>query len=204
MNSKNTAFLVIDVVNTCADRKCESPEYGITFNKIRLMIPKLNAFIKQFRDMTNSPVIFVNLTKWQKKYLTENLNELYTDPDVCYYSDDESEFSEEFFLVKPEKKDLVITKNHPDAFTNIELSRYLKDKGIKYLVIAGIFTDGCVLATIVNGFSKGYNFVILKDLVETTDVPTRQRLQKLLIDYTFPFMYGKTITSEEFLTSWAK
>jgi len=203
MNSTNTAFLVIDVVNSCADKKCETPEYGITFNKIRSMIPKLNDFIKKFRVTTNSPIIFINITKWQKEYLPENLNELYADPEACYYSNDESGFSEEFFLVRPEKNDLVITKNHPDAFTNKKLTEYLKNNGIKYLVIAGIFTDGCVLATIVNGFSKGYNFVILKDLIETTDVPTRQNLQKLLIDYTFPFMYGKTITSEEFFKSWA-
>ena len=68
--------------------------------------------------------------------------------------------------------------------------------------MTGVFTDGCVLATIVSGFSKGYNFVMLSDLIEATDLPIRQELSKCLKDYTFPVMYGKTMTSREFLDSW--
>jgi len=62
--------------------------------------------------------------------------------------------------------------------------------------VSGVFSDGCVDATVKGGFSKGYNFLILKDLVETTDVKIRQDLQKLLKEYTWPAMFGKTIESK--------
>lgn len=205
MNPENTTLLVIDVVNSCCHKNCEDPEIGIHFKKIRKMIPKLVKFIDDFKKNVGKKVIFVNITPWTRKHLSSNVIELYdNDQEVSYYSDDETGFSEEFYLVKPEKKDLVITKNTYDAFANPKLEEILRKNNIQYLVIAGVFTDGCVLATICGGFQKGFNFVILKDLVETSDVKKRQELQKYLIDYTFPVQYGRTITSEELLNNWNK
>ena len=51
----------------------------------------------------------------------------------------------------------------------------------------------------MSGFSKGYNFIIPRDLVETTDLPVRQELQKLLLDYTIPVQYGRVIESGDLL-----
>jgi len=202
MNKSNTALLIIDVVNGCAHEKCENPEVDIRFSKIREMIPRLSGFIKTYREKVDSFNIFVNIAPWTKKYLPKNIQELYTDLNVAYYSNDNSGFPEKFYQIRPEKDDLIITKNTYDAFANPELEKILKKKKIQYLVIAGIFTEGCVLSTIVNGFSAGFNFVILKDLVETADSQERQETSRLLKEQVFPFLYGKTITSEEFLDSW--
>jgi len=202
MNKNNTALLVIDVVNSCAHEECETPEWGITFSKIRKMIPKLNNFIEEFREKVGGKVAFVNITPWNKENLRDNINELYTDPEVTYYSDDDSGFDEKFHTVKPKENDLIITKNTYDAFSQTELEEELRRKEIQYLVVTGIFTEGCVLSTIAVGFSKGFNFVMLKDLIETADSEERQRLSEDIKNRIFPFQYGKTITSEEFLESW--
>ncbi len=202
MTKDNTVLLVIDPVNSCAHEKCETPERNIHFSKIREILPKLAEFISDYRKWVGGTVVFVTITPWNKENLPDNINQLYKDPKAYYYSDDNTGFDEQFYGVKPEKEDLVFVKNAYDAFTNKEMVAEFGKRRIRYVVIAGIFTDGCVLATIVNGFSRGYNFVILKDLIETTDDPQRQKLQKLLIDYTFPVMYGKTITAKEFLDSW--
>jgi nicotinamidase-related amidase len=205
MNSKNTALLIIDVVNGCCHEKCEDLENGIRFAKIRGMVQKLVKFIDDFKEKVGSRIIFVNITPWTKKYLAQNIIELYdNDPAASYYSDDKTGFSEKFYEVKPENEDIVITKNTYDAFADPEFRKILREKKIQYLVVVGVFTDGCVLATICGGFHAGFNFIILKDLVETTDVLKRQELQKYLIDYTFPVSYGKTITSKEFLDSFAQ
>ncbi len=60
------------------------------------------------------------------------------------------------------------------------------------------------LSTIAVGFSKGFNFVMLRDLIETADSEERQRLSEDIKNRIFPFQYGKTITSEEFLNDWEK
>lgn len=199
INKKNTALLIIDPVNSCAHEKCETPEWNIHFSKIRKILPNLDEFVKKYRREIGGFVVITTITHWRREYLPDNLNELYTDPEAEYYSEDTTGFDEEFHTVKPEKGDLVITKNTYDAFTNKDLLRELRKRRIKYIVVTGIFSDGCVLASIVSGFAKGFNFVILKDLIETTDSKKRQELQKLLIEFTFPKMYGKTIESKELL-----
>lgn len=191
---KSTALLVVDVINSCAHEKCEIKKWNIKFTKIRKMVPKLIEFIDFYKDK-GGEVIFVNTVPWTKKYLAKNLIELYKDPNARYYTKDNSGFAEKFYLVKP-KKDKIITKNSYDAFTNHNLKKLLKNK--KYVIITGIFGDGCVHSTIQGSFSAGYNLIILKDLIETTDVKRRQQMQKHLKNYTWPLMFGKTINSKDF------
>lgn len=190
-----TALLVIDVINNCCHSKNEFKKWEISFNKIRKMIPRLRKFISEYQEL-GGHVVFITCVPWSKKYLAKNIIELYKDPRCCYYIKDKSGFGEKFYGVEPLAKDFVVTKDSYDAFTNPKLDRYLKKHKIKYLIIAGVFGDGCVHATMQGGFSKGYSFIVLKDLIETTDVKTRQKLQKLLKEYTWPTMFGKTIESK--------
>ena len=191
ITNKNTALLIIDVVNFCCTEKCES--------KIRQMVPKLVRFIDSYKKRFGGQVIYINCARWDKKHLPDNIIELYKEPKCRYYCADKTSFSEKFYLVSPEKDDVIITKNTYDAFAAPQLDRLLKKRKIKYLAITGVFGDGCVHATIQGGFSQGYNFVILKDLIETTDEKVRQDIQRLLKRWTWPVMFGKTIDSEEFL-----
>ncbi len=194
---EDTVLLVVDVINSCCHQRCEIKKWNISFSKIREMVPKLKSFIAKYKK-AGGQVVFVNCVPWDKKHLAKNLIELYKDPDCCYYSSDKTGFSEKFFEIVPEKNDTIITKNGYDAFTNPKLDKLLKRRRVKYVVITGIFGDGCVNSTIQGGFSKGYNFVILKNLIETTDVKIRQELQMLLKEFTWPKMFGKTINSDEF------
>jgi nicotinamidase-related amidase len=164
----------------------------------------LQKFIDDYRKAIGGLIVFTNVVPWKEKNISGNINELYADPRASYYSEDGSGFPEEFYMVAPQKGDLVVTKNNYDVFSNPEFEWALKKHNIRYLVITGIFGDGCVLATICGGFSRGYNFVILKDLIETTDVKVRQNLLKLLKEYTWPIMYGRTMDSKDFLKEWAK
>lgn len=202
MTKDNTALLVIDVINSCAHETCEIPQWKIHFSKIRAMVPALKTFITNFREQTGAKVIFAKTTPWREEFLPKNINLLYTDPHATYYSKDTSGFPEEFYMVTPKTEDKIIEKNNYSCFSSPAFDEYLQKNGIQFLVITGIFTDGCVLATVTDGFAKGYNFVVLNDLIETTDSGVRQELHHLLIDYTFPVMYGKTIPSVEFLENW--
>lgn len=200
MTKENTALLVIDPVNSCAHKNCETPKLGIHFTKIRTMLPKLDQFIKDYRKQVGGLVVMTTITPWDKEHLPDNINLLYEDPSATYYSDDTTGFDEQFHTVEVEESDIIIAKNTYDAFTSQELTNQFTQKGIKHVIVTGIFTDGCVLASVVGGFSRGYNFVILQDLVETTDDPIRQELQDRLLKYTFPVMYGRTISAAGFLS----
>ncbi len=199
---KETALLVIDVTNAWAHPTCEIKKWDVTFGKIRKMVPKLQKFIKDYQSVGGN-VIYIKSTPWDKKHLAKNLIEFYKDPAVCFYSrniysDKVRKFSDEFYKISPEKNDVVLEKNSYDAFVNPQLNKILKKKKIKYLIPTGVLGDGCVHATIQGGFSQGYNYLILKDLVETTDLPIRQRLIKMMREFYWPMLYGKTINAKSF------
>jgi nicotinamidase-related amidase len=192
------ALIVIDVVNGCCAKECEDEEGGVTFNKIRQMVPRLEGFIDNFRKRQLGEIVFVNLTPWTKEYLPENIQKLYEDPDINYYGSDDS-FEQEFYRLKPLAADEIITKNNYDAFTNPEFEKFLRKNGVESLIITGVFTDGCVLSTICGAFARGYNLIVPRDLVATTDLPIRQELEQALLDYTIPMQYGKVINSKEII-----
>ena len=194
-----TALLVIDIVNSCCHEECEDPSIGITYNKIRKMVDeRLLKFVDAYRNRVNKNVIMMGLQPWTRDYLPENIVRLYDEsPEATYFG--EEGFEEEFYHIEPAETDFVVKKNTYDCFASSELVDYLERRGITDLVICGVFTDGCVLSSIISGFSKGYNFIIPRDLVETTDLPVRQELQSLLLDYTLPIQYGKVVDSSEIL-----
>jgi len=200
LTKQNTALLVIDVINMCCKKEFEVSEYKLRFSKIRKMIPKLERFITNYKKEFGGLVVYVNCVKWDKNHVAKNLQEFYKNPGVTYYPPDHNNTGSDFYLVHPEKNDVIITKNTYDGFSNPKLDKILKKNKIKYLIITGIFGDACVHSTVQGGFSKGYNLVFLKDLIETADRKEKQELQKLLKKYAWPKMFGKTINSKEFFT----
>ncbi|MBI5613407.1 isochorismatase family protein [Candidatus Gottesmanbacteria bacterium] len=202
INPSNTGLLVIDVINSCADESCEIKKWNITFSKIRTMVPKLKAFIITYRETINTNIFLTNTVPWQKEFVKDNINELYEDERVIYYTEDRTGFAEKFYALSPTATDTVVTKNTNDVFSNKEFVSELSARGIKYLITTGIFSDGCVLSSVMSGFSLGFNFVVLRDLVETTDSENRQKIQKLLLHFTFPCLCARVGSSEDFSKSW--
>jgi nicotinamidase-related amidase len=195
----NTALLVIDVTNFCAHQDYEDLERGITYRKIRRMVPRLSSFITSYQQIGGA-VMLINSVPWQEKYLSDNINELYrNDEDARYWSSDTTGQAEKFYKI-PTEGALVFTKDSYDAFTSALLVDTLEKMKIQYVIVTGIFGDGCVLASVCGGFSKGYNFIIAKDLIETTDIEDRQLFQRYLFEKTWPFMYGPTVESQQILT----
>jgi nicotinamidase-related amidase len=195
----NSSLLVVDVINSCAHPDYEDAERGIHFSKIRAMVPALSEFIDTYRRL-GGRVILTTTVPWREPFLAENINDLYRESEEArYWSQDTSGRAELFYGI-PSEGALVFAKNTYDAFAGDELVGALEELGARHVIVAGIFGDGCVLATICGGFSKGYRFVIAEDLIETTDDEQRQVLQRLLKQRTWPLMYGATVGSREILT----
>ena len=192
---ERTALLVIYIVNACCHKDCEDSSAGITYERIRKMVDeRLLGFVDRYRQQVNKNVIIMGLKPWTREYLPQNIIRLYDENPMASYFGEEG-FEEEQYHLLPVETDFVVKKNTYDCFASSELIDYLEQRGITDLVICGVFTDGCVLSSIISGFSKGYNFIIPRDLVETTDLPARQELQSLLLDYTFPMQYGRVVDS---------
>ncbi|MBN1812181.1 MAG: cysteine hydrolase [Anaerolineae bacterium] len=199
----NSVLLVIDVINSCAHQKYEDPERDIRYNKVRQMIPSLSSFITAFKQL-GGRIILTTTVPWQEVYLADNINELYrNDPEARYWSEEAGGDAEQFYEI-PTDGAIVFVKNSYDAFTNTALVETLQEMGIRYIIITGIFGDGCVLATICGGFSRGYRFIIVEDLIETTDDEDRQALQRHLKQRMWPLMYGATVKSYHILSAFSR
>ncbi len=198
----NSALLVIDVVNSCADEKYEDQERDIHYGKIRQMVPSLSSFITSYKQLGGT-VILITTVPWQEQYLPDNINELYrNDERARYWSRDTGGHGEQFYQI-PTDGAKTFVKNSYDAFTCQDLVSTLEKMQIHYIIVAGVFGDGCVLATICGGFSRGYHFIIAKDLIETTDDQDRQAMQKHLKETMWPLMYGATIESHAILSAFS-
>ena len=187
-------LIVIDVVKGCCNIEYEKPEWDIHYNKIREMLPNINTFTQKHRD-NGGQVIWIKPTPWTRENLPDNINKLYQEnPEATFYVEDNiDEYNEFPEAIKVDDNDIVLEKNNYSAFTNPKLSEYLDDA---YL-IAGVYADGCVNATIVEGWSKGYFTYILEDLVESMDSPRKQNQKMMLLEHNWPYMYGHVVNSKD-------
>ncbi len=64
---------------------------------------------------------------------------------------------------KPQKGDVVITKQRASAFYGTPLAAHLTQLGIQTLIICGESTSGCVRASAVDAYSHGYHVVLVEE-----------------------------------------
>jgi len=190
-------LVIIDVVKGCSGQEYERPEWKLHFHNIRQMLPRLNRFAHAYRAM-GGKIIWVKSTPWIEQNLPEHINRLYHEnPRATFYAtnhvEDYAKFPSDIEVLSG---DVILEKNNYSAFTNPELGDLL-DNG-SYL-IAGVYADGCVNATIIDGWGRGYFPYILSDLVESMDAPIKQSQKQFLLHHGWPLMYGHVVTSTAYL-----
>jgi nicotinamidase-related amidase len=190
-------LVVVDPVKGCCSREYERPEWNIHFSRVREVIPRLNDFVKMYRSL-GGRIIWVKPTPWTEEYLPDNINRLYREnPKATFYvTENVDEYPEFQPGIEVEPGDQVIEKNSYSAFTSPRFREALDSDA--YLV-AGFYADGCVNATIVDGWGRRYFTFILSDLVESMDDPVKQGQKKFLLSHSWPLMYGHVMTSGELL-----
>jgi nicotinamidase-related amidase len=66
--------------------------------------------------------------------------------------------------------DVVVTsKKRYDSFHATELDHLLRSRGIRTVLVTGVNTNSCVLATTVSGNAKDYAMVVVDGAVDTMD-----------------------------------
>jgi nicotinamidase-related amidase len=64
---------------------------------------------------------------------------------------------------KPQKGDVVITKQRASAFYGTPLTAHLTQLGVQTLLLCGESTSGCVRASAVDAYSHGYHVVLVEE-----------------------------------------
>lgn len=193
------ALLVIDYIESCCIESYRDPHLNLGLSKVRNIASSLETLVAFYRKHNSGEVIWVTSCPWIKGYVHPNIEQLYDEnPEAMFYSNTLE--GNNFYKLTPKEDEQIFEKNLYSAFSGTDgrLHSYLQKKQIKHLVICGIYSTGCVNATVCEAFHNGYKLTIIRDCVETFDQPNKQEYQKyILTDWSY--MYGKVVSSAEFM-----
>lgn len=107
--------------------------------------------------------------------------------------------------LEPEKDDVVIPKQTYNGFHGTELDSVLRTLNIETVVITGTRTHICPDSTLRGAFFRGYQVVVIEDLVATADIPDQGwgEISKETLDNvwfsTVATNFGEVIDLDEYL-----
>ena len=195
----NQSLLVIDYIESCCLEEFRDPQLKMELSKVRSMAKSLEQLITHYRMKKLGNVVWITCCSWMKGYVHPNVERLYEEnPESEFYSIRSG--GNGFYFVRPLPDEPIFEKNIYSAFTgtNGQLDSYLRNQKIEQLVISGIYSTGCVNATICEAFHLGYKLMIIEDCVETFDSEDKQIYQhNLLTDWSY--MYGKVVKLSAFM-----
>ncbi|SEQ22747.1 cysteine hydrolase family protein [Piscibacillus halophilus] len=141
MNRKNTALLIIDMIN----RMDFEGAKDLYENTIEIIEPIKNLI--RAAKQKDIPVIYVNdnFGMWK-----ENHNQLI---DYCL----EGMGKEWIETLRPEKDEYFIFKPKHSGFYGTQLKLLLEDLNVDHLILTGIAGDMCVLFTAKDAYLEGYS-----------------------------------------------
>ena len=97
--------------------------------------------------------------------------------------------------MKPQPGDIVIEgKRGLDAFASTNIDFILRQRGIKYVAIAGFLTNVCVESTMRSAYEKGFRVYTMTDCTASLS----WEIQQFTVNVNFP-IYSCPMTHEEFL-----
>lgn len=104
----------------------------------------------------------------------------------------------EFFLIAPEPREPVVRKHRYSAFAETELNTVLRHLGVRSLLFAGVYTEGCVESTARDAYFLDYYVTLIDDCCATTSQEIhRGVLERCERDW------GIVTTSDELIALWS-
>ena len=164
---KNTALVLIDLQNGIVNFPLAHPVAGVLENAARL--------VAAFRK-ASLPVVIINVNP-----VNSPLNPLRKDA-----KSPATAFDENWLKITSEiqttEKDIFITKNTWNAFTNPAVNEELKKRNVTGIVLAGVSTSIGIEGTARAASENGYNITFAKDAM--TDMFAEAHAHNL--KYIFP------------------
>lgn len=165
---KRTAVLVIDM-----HRGSLEPPGTVFVPGADAIVPSLASFLSSVRDLDTQIVYLVHALDptgreaanpfWRE---SDQVSKLY--PNVAEQVTG-SHWTEIPEAIKPDGKDLVLSKKRYGAFAGNGLLERLRMWSVDTLVVCGVLTEICVLATAFEGFNNDFRIIVASDCVKGRD-----------------------------------
>ena len=190
------ALVVVDVQNDYCHDNGALNQFGRSVSDIRRMVPRLKEVVEKARQ-TRVPVIHVRmanneLTK-SDAYLEHRSRRSGRDRQVC----EEGTWGADFYEIKPEPGESVVTKHRYSAFVNTNFETILRAQGVRTLILGGVTTDVCVESTARDAFMRDYHVLFLSDCTGVDDPRVQEAVLERINRY-----FGRVVSSAEVIEAW--
>lgn len=126
------------------------------------MIRTVNDAIGLFHS-TGNPIIYAKYT-----------GPMYDGHPTCEGGDDFTDG-----LIPPEADDRIVCKDHMNAFSESDLEDVLKEEGCDSVLLAGMVSQCCVIATYFGAFDHGFSSYILEGGTAATDPDNVEAVERI-------------------------
>jgi len=82
----------------------------------------------------------------------------------------------------------IYLKIEGDAFTSVELLRFLESRNAKEIVLVGLMAEKCIYNTALGGKERGYNIMIVPEAIVGTTTKKKEKAIKKLKDKGIEFI----------------
>jgi len=163
-----TALLVVDMQNFCAQRGEGSlakpgPEYAYYLERIETtVVPNLQRLIKTFRA-NGVEVIYTVIESLTKDGRDHSLDHKHSNIHVPRGS----RGGRVIDALAPDDDDIILPKSASGVFNATNIEYVLRNLGVEYLVIAGVYTNQCVESAVRDAADRGFMVTLVEDCCAT-------------------------------------
>jgi nicotinamidase-related amidase len=145
------AIIVVDMLNDNVDRK---NRIGIG-EEVKKIIPNIQHLLSSAREV-GIPIVFANDSFMPNDFLFQGERMR----PHCIRGTYGAQVIDELPILE---SDMVMEKRRFSAFFKTDLDITLRELNVDTVVLAGIATEVCVLATALDGLSNDFRVIVLKD-----------------------------------------
>ena len=150
----STALLILDMQNYFFQTEIKRLKYP-------QLIASINELIMKFNGQEDGQIYHVisvhkaDRSTWSQNMLRHNAG-------CLLEGTHEAEIVKELTF---SSKQIVISKTRHSAFIRTELEHQLRENGVDQLVIAGVYTHGCIALTAIDAWSLDFKVIIASDCI---------------------------------------
>ena len=158
----DAALLVLDIQK---DFIGDQARMSVAKHQIEPMLEKVNKIIESFNSH-GIPVVYIGNEfeppQWVANFFRKN---------AAKKGSQGAELDDRLLIVN----DLYFPKSKANALSNDELVSYLNANRMKHIVIVGLFTEGCVMATALDSKRKNFKVTVVSDAVASLNDKKREK-----------------------------
>jgi ureidoacrylate peracid hydrolase len=196
MIKKPVALLIVDLQKDFLSPEGKLAEAGQDLSMMQATIGPIKKIIT-FARQQSLPIIFTQMIDGLK-YRNEVGQYRFSKKEknmenICAL---EGTDGADFYEIFPKAQDKVIIKHNYCSFHQTELDAYLREKGIKTLIVVGVKTNACVETTIRTAYHKGYFVIVPRECVASDDQQAHLQSLKSIERY-----FGDVVKLEKLLNN---